>query len=164
MRSSSTHIVKSTSASGKYIGGLGNGSMIQLSVQTFVVLPSPSFITMPCAIRSLPWSILLQAKEGLVPRPQSMNEPFLQYLLLSTCETREFGCCRILHACLASNDWLKPLMSWNPSPPSSFLLQSLCQATHDIFLLLDPLLHQNSTMALVSLSQRSFGSLKADMV
>ncbi|RID40596.1 hypothetical protein BRARA_J00628 [Brassica rapa] len=110
-RSSSTHNVRSTSASGRYVAGL-----------------------------------------GLEPSPHSINDHVLQYLLFRTRETREFGFCSMRQACLARRDWLKLLISWKPRLPSSFLLHSLCQETHAIFLLLAPLLHQNSTMALVSLS------------
>ena len=107
--------------------------------------------------------MLRQAYEGRVPSPQSKKEPFFQYLLLRTLATTELGLCIMRHACLANNAWLKLLMSWKPIPPSSLRLQRRCQETQAIFFLLEPLLHQNSTIALVSLSQRSLGSLKTDM-
>ena len=152
----STVKVRSTMASCLYLGALGTLSIIQQSVYTFVFAPLPSLWSNPFLRSSRPCWMLRQAYEGLVPIQHSKKNDRGKYLCCNIQAKRESRCFHNLQACFASNAWLNFSMSLNPSPLNSLSLHNFCQAIHDIFFLLVPLLHQNSIIALVSLAQRSF--------
>ena len=104
IRRSDTLSVRSTVASIRYISGLGSGPMIQFSVHTCVVVPSPTLLIKPFSSNYRPWRMLLQAKEGSDPSPHSMKDPLFKYLLFKTLATSESGFIRMRHAYLASKN------------------------------------------------------------
>lgn len=85
------------------IGGNDGGLGIQGSLIAFMFCPFPIHFLKPQLSRSLPQQMLLHVKDGQFPSLASKKPEFMKYLACKICETREFGFCNILNACLAKS-------------------------------------------------------------
>lgn len=98
--------------------------LIQGSSAITMCLPSPTLHLYPLMKRSLPHKMLLQTREGLLPRGAFRKTLPLKYLPLKTFTRRLPGFLIIFQLCLGSMTWLNKLISLKPMPPTSLLLLS----------------------------------------